>query len=91
MQELEDYTLDRLYEHAEWKADEWVAICNNHNITYPKRDYLARPQSWDAPNGPGNAIPRIIEGSRPLHPGLKRHRYRNSHTTHSHAAYYRTS
>jgi hypothetical protein len=91
MQDLQQYTEDRLYEHAEWKADERAEIRKNHNIAYPKRDYLARPRSWDAPDGPGNAIPRVIEGSRPLRPGLKRRRYKNSRATHSHATYYRTS
>jgi hypothetical protein len=78
MQDLQEYTEDSMYKHEEWKADKRAEIRSNHNITYPKRDYLARPRSWDAPNGPGNAIPRIIEGSRPLRPSLKRRRYRNS-------------
>jgi hypothetical protein len=91
MQELEDYTKDCLDEHAEWKADERAAIRSNHNITYPKHDYLVRPRSWDALDEPGNGLPHIIEGSRPLRPGLKRRRYRNSRATHNHATYYRTS
>ena len=91
MQGLWDFTEDCRYEHEEWKADQQAEIRENHNIAYPKRDYLARPRSWDAPNGPGNTIPRIIEGSRPLRPGLKRRRYRNSRATHSRATYYRSS
>ena len=91
MQELRDFTENCRYEHEEWKADQRAEIRENHNMTYPKRDYLARPRSWDAPNGLGNAVPHIIEGSRPLRPGLKRCRYRNSRATHSHATYYRTS
>ena len=81
MQELNHYTEDCLYEHTEWKADQQAEIRANHNVSYPKQDYLARPRSWDIPNALGNTVPRIIEGSRPLRPGLKRRRYRNSHAT----------
>ena len=91
MKALRDFTEDYRHEHEEWKVDQRAEIRKNHNIAYPKRDYLARPQSWDAPNGLGNATPHIIEGSRPLCPGLKRRRYRNSRTTHSRTVYYRTS
>ena len=36
MQDLQEYTEDCLYEHAEWKADQHVEINENHNISYPK-------------------------------------------------------
>ena len=68
----------------EWKADVRAEIRNNHNITYPKRDYLATLRSWDALDKPGNGLPRIIEGSRPLRPALKRRRYQNAHTPRYH-------
>jgi hypothetical protein len=91
IQDLQDFTEDCLHEHPEWKADERAEIHKNHNISYPKRDYLARPQSWDAPDGLENTAPRIIEGSRPLRPGLNRRHYRNSCATHSRATYYHTA
>jgi hypothetical protein len=75
MQGLRDYTEECLEEQAEWKADEQAAIRKNHNITYPKRDYLARPRSWDAVDEDPNGLPCIIEGSRPLGAALKRRRY----------------
>jgi hypothetical protein len=43
MQDLQEYTEGCLHEHAEWKADERAEIRQNHNIAYPKRDYLVRP------------------------------------------------
>jgi hypothetical protein len=91
MRDLQEYTEECLYEHSEWKADERAEIRRNHNIAYPKRDYLVRPRSWDAPDEPADGLPHTIEGSRPLRPGLKRRRYKNSRATHSRATYYRTS
>jgi hypothetical protein len=78
MQDLQEYTENCLYEHAEWKADERAEIRRNHNIAYPKRDIFARPRSWDAE--PTDSLPRNIEQSRPLCPALKRRRYRNTRT-----------
>src|SRR5882672_6251330 len=71
MQDLQDFTVDCQYEHEEWKVDIQAEIRSNHNITYPKRDYLATPRSWDMVDEPGNGLPHIIEGSHPLHPALK--------------------
>ena len=78
---------DCLYKHEEWKADEQAEIRKNHDIAYPKCDYLATPWAWSAVGNEGG-YPRIIPLSRPLRPGLKRRRYRNSRDTNSCATYY---
>jgi hypothetical protein len=91
MWELGDYTWECLHEQEEWSAERRAETRQNHNTTYLKRDYIARPWSWDAVDEPKDGLPRIIEGSRPLCPGLKRRRYRNSRATNSRATYYRTS
>jgi hypothetical protein len=69
------------YKQMEWKADQWVEIHNNHNISYPKRDYLTRPQSWDTVDEPEDGLPHIMEQLQPLHLALKQCHYRNSYTT----------
>jgi hypothetical protein len=89
IQELQYFTEDCMDEHEEWKADQRAEIRKNYNIAYPKRDYLATPRSWSAIGNKGG-YPRTIPSSRPLRPGLKRRRYRNSRATHSRATYYRT-
>jgi hypothetical protein len=71
MQELWDFNEDCQYKLEEWKVDKQAEIRNNHNITYPKCDYLATPWSWDAVNTPGHGLPHIIERSYPSHPALK--------------------
>jgi hypothetical protein len=91
MQGLRDYTEECQHEQEEWSADRRAEIRQNHNITYPKRDYLAEPRSWGALDDPGHGLPTIIEGSRPLRPALKRRRYRNSRATNSRATFYRTA
>jgi hypothetical protein len=70
MQGLQDYTEECVYEQAEWKADKQEVICNNHNITYPKRDTEATPHSWYA-DGNKYSILDIIEQSFSLGPRLK--------------------
>src|ERR1700729_3951828 len=59
MQGLQDFTEECLHEQAEWQVDRRAEICNNHNITYPKRNYLATPQSWDAFKDPGHGLPDL--------------------------------
>jgi hypothetical protein len=78
MRELGNYTQECLHEQEEWKADRRAEIRLNHNITYPKRDYLAPPRSWDTAEQPGHGLPDRIEASCPLRPGLKRRHYRNA-------------
>jgi hypothetical protein len=84
MEDLWEFNEDCQYEQEEWKADWREEIRNNHNIAYPKRDYLATPRSWDALDKPGNGLPCIIEGSHPLRPALKRHHYQNARTPRYH-------
>lgn len=84
MEDLWDFTEDCQYEEAEWKADRRAEIRSNHNIQYPKRDYLATPRSWDTFGEPGSGLPRLIEGSHPIRPALKRRRYRNARTPRYH-------
>src|SRR5882762_7580880 len=85
MQGLREYTAECPHEPEEWKADRPAELRQDPNTTYPNRDRFARPRSWAATDNE-DGLPRIIEGSRPLGPGLKRRRYRNARTPH-----YRTS
>jgi hypothetical protein len=84
MEDLWEFNKDCRYEQEEWKADWREEICNNHNIAYPKRDYLTTPRSWDAFDKPRNGLPCIIEELCPLHPALKQCHYWNAHTLHYH-------
>ena len=80
VQGLQDFTQECLQEQGEWEADERAEMRKNHNITYPKRDPLAWPRSWDAVGESRYGLPTIIEQSHPLGPGMKRRRYRNTRT-----------
>jgi hypothetical protein len=84
MQGLRDYTEECLHEQEEWKADKQEEMRNNPNITYPPRDHVPIPRSWSQIGT--QALPRIIEQSRPLGPALKRRHFRNRttryHTSH---------
>jgi hypothetical protein len=70
MRELRDYTRECLHKQEEWSVDRRAETHQNHNITYLKRNYIARPQSWDEVDEPKDGLPRIIEGSHPFVPGL---------------------
>jgi hypothetical protein len=91
MRELRDYTQECLHKQEEWSVDRRAETRQNHNITYLKCNYIARPQSWDEVDEPEDGLPRIIEGLHPLCPRLKWHRYRNGHATNSCVTYYHTS
>jgi hypothetical protein len=80
MQRLQEYTKECLREQEEWNADRQVEIRQNHNISYPKRDYLATPRSWDTINKPKHHLPHAIESLRPLGQAPKQCCYWNTYT-----------
>jgi hypothetical protein len=84
MQGLQEYTEECLREQEEWNVDQRAEIRQNHNISYPKRDYLNTPRSWDAINKAEHHLPHTIESSRPLGQASKRRHYRNTCTPRYH-------
>jgi hypothetical protein len=73
--QLQNYMEQCVYDQDEWEVNVQVEMRNNHNISYPKHDYLATPRSWDTANEPGHGLPHTIESSRPLGTALKRCHY----------------
>jgi hypothetical protein len=84
MEDLWDFTQDCQHKEAEWKADQRAEIRSNHNIQYPKHNYLATLRSWDTFSKPGSGLPRLIQGSCPICLTLKQYRYRNACTPRYH-------
>ena len=43
IEEFQDFTEDCKWDQEDWEADRRAEICDNHNISYPKCNYLATP------------------------------------------------